>query len=254
MNTAEYHLMAAVERDHWWYCGLRDMLARSLQRVKSRSARSLAALDAGCGTGENLRLLQDVLAPGYLGGFDKSPLAVEYAGQKAPGADVYLSDICDPALHAAEFDVITSCDVIYIPGVEASFVGLARLVAALRSGGVFILNLPAYNWLKSSHDVAVHTSQRFTAGDVRRLFDRLGLRTELLTYRLWTLFPAIVLARLPSMIWPPKDQETTRSDVSLPPQAVNALLRTLLYAENAAVDAGLRLPWGSSVYAVGRKP
>lgn len=246
--------MAAVEREHWWYCGLRDLIARSLRRWMPAGAHPLAALDAGCGTGENLRLLQDVLDPHYLAGFDNSPLALEYAVRKAPQADIYLSDICRPELHVDSLDVITSCDVIYIPGAEAAFAGLSQLVGALRPGGLFILNVPAFNWLKSRHDAAVHTRQRFRAVEIRRLFDRLGLRTELTTYRLWSLFPAIVLARLPSIIRPPTDRATARSDVTLPPRSVNSFLRRVLCAENAAVSAGLRLPWGSSVFAVGRKP
>lgn len=245
--------MAAVEREHWWYCGLRDLIARSLRRWMPGGARPLAALDAGCGTGENLRLLREVLDPQYLAGFDNSPLALEYAIQKAPQADIYLSDICRPELHVENLDVITCCDVIYIPGAEAAFEGLRQLVGALRPGGLFILNVPAFNWLKSRHDVAVHTTQRFRAGEVRQLFSRLGLQTELTTYRLCTLFPGIVLARLPSMIRRPKDRATARSDVSLPSWGVNAVLRRLLCAENAVVTAGVRLPWGSSVFAVGRK-
>ena len=46
-----------------------------------------------------------------------------------------------------------------------------------------ILNLPAYAWLRSRHDVATDTRDRVTAGQVRRLLQRLGLSIELVTYR-----------------------------------------------------------------------
>lgn len=252
MNAAEYHLMAAVEREHWWYCGLRDLVARCLPEVTAR--RPLRVLDAGCGTGENLCLLRDRLAPDYLGGFDISPTAVEYARAKCPQADIHVGDICRPERLVTDLDVVLCCDVLYVPGASAALDGLRRLVQALRSGGRFILNLPAYAWLRSRHDVAIHTSQRFTAPEVRELLTEIGLSVEVLTYRMCLLFPLVLMARLPGMLWPPAASESVRSDVVLPHPWINTALRRLLCAENARIERGLRLPWGSSVFAVGRKP
>ena len=44
------------------------------------------------------------------------------------------------------------------------------------------------------------------------------------------------------------------SDLRLAPKWINPLLSPLLHAENAAIVHGMRFPWGSSVYAVARKP
>jgi trans-aconitate methyltransferase len=252
MNPAEYHQMAAVEREHWWYRGLRDAMRRALRRwpPPERSA----VLDAGCGTGENLRWLNELLAPAYLGGFDASPLALDYAVQKNPHADIYQSDICQPVLHVERFHVILCCDVLYIPGLDRALPGLQKLAAALAPGGVLILNLPAYNWLRSRHDLAVHTSQRFTRSTVRQLLQWLGLTPEVLTYRLCGLFPFVLAARLPSMLMPPKDASAARSDVVLPGRLVNGVLSATLATENALMERGVTWPWGSSVFAVGRKP
>jgi SAM-dependent methyltransferase len=254
MNPAEYHVMAAVEHDHWWYQGLRDLIGRSLQSDLDRSRFEPAVLDAGCGTGENLAFLQERLSPGYLGGFDASSLALEYARKKVPTADLYLSDICHPELHVSQFDVILSCDVIYVPGMAAALQGLKTLSAALRPGGLLILNLPAFNWLRSRHDLAVHTSERFTRKQVGNLLNQLGLVPLRLTYRVCSLFPAIVLARLPSILFPGQDAGHARSDVRLPPRWINAALRSLLRLENQAIGRGLCCPWGTSIFAVGRKP
>ena len=246
--------MARVEQHHWWYRGLRDVMARTLARDEFALPERPRVLDAGCGTGENLRLLQTLLRPRYLGGFDPAEEALAWAGRKAPGADLYVSDICDPELRVDQLDLLVSLDVIYIPGVERARPGLQRLVAALRPGGLVILNLPAYDWLYSEHDVAIHTSQRFTARQVDRLLGELGLSVALLSYRLCLLFPAVVLARLPSMLRAKPGDQTARSDLHRPPGSLlNGLLYRLVAGENRLVARGLRLPWGSSVYAVGRK-
>lgn len=253
MDAPEIEQMALLERDHWWYRGLRDAISRTLKLPRFQLPSEPKVLDAGCGTGENLRLLIDRLQPAYAGGFDLSPLAVEWCRKKAgEAADVYVSDIRTPELHIDHLDLILSCDVISIPGMADSRAGLLRLIDRLREGGLFLLNVAAFQWLYSSHDVITHTRSRFTTGQIRRLFDELGLAVELITYRVFSLFPAIVLSRLPSMLRRPGLAEAT-SDLSPVPSLLASPLQRVLCAENWAMAHGVRFPWGSSVFAVGRK-
>jgi SAM-dependent methyltransferase len=212
-------------------------------------------LDAGCGTGENLRFLRETLAPAYLGGFDLSEEAVALAREKAPGADVYRGDLCDPPVHPDALDAVVSCDVLCIPGTVRALPGLRRLVERLRPGGLLVLNLPAYRWLYSRHDVAVHSSERYTARDVRRLLESLGLEVELLSYRLCFLFPLVVASRLPSLLRARPGDPDARSDLNrVPSEAVSRAFLAVLRLENALIARGVRLPFGSSVFALGRKP
>lgn len=255
MNPGEHAVMARVEERHWWYRGLRDCLARVLARPDFGLGEHPRVLDAGCGTGENLRFLRDLLGPGYLGGFDASEEALALARGKAPDADLYPSDLCDPVLHVETLDLIVSLDVIYIPGAERAKPGLRRLVERLRPGGLFVLHLPAYRWLFSRHDVAVHSSERYTAPEVRRLLQELGLGVEMLSYRLCSLFPLVVATRLPSLGRARPGDPSARSDLHrAPSEAANRALFAVLAYENRLVAAGVRLPFGSSVFAVGRKP
>jgi SAM-dependent methyltransferase len=253
MEPGEHELMSRAEERHWWYLGLRELLARILAR-EVHVARP-RVLDAGCGTGAHLRLLREVLQPTYLGGFDREPEALRLARPKAPGADLYLSDVCDPELHVDALDLVLSIDVIYVPGAERAYPGLLRMAERLDRGGLMVLHLPAYRWLYSEHDVAVHGTQRFTAREVGALLTGLGLQVELLTYRLCLLFPLVVLSRLPRLVRPREAPAAARSDLHREPHPrVNGALLAALRAENAAILRGARLPFGSSVFAVARKP
>ena len=118
-----------------------------------------------------------------------------------------------------------------------------------------MLHLPAYDWLTSSHDLAVHTRQRFTTQAARRIVTSLGLRNELLTYRMFVLFPAIAIRRLPSILRRgPATAEQANSDLQPVRASLNHVLRSALHFENHVIARGIPLPWGSSIVAVGRKP
>lgn len=246
--------MARVEERHWWYRGLRDAVARSLGNADLALPESPRVLDAGCGTGANLRMLSELLRPSYLAGFDASEEALRWARKKASDADLYLGDVCEPEVRRDSLDLIVSLDVIYIPGAERSLAGLKKLAATLRPGGLFVLNLPAYEWLRSEHDLVIHTSQRFTTREVGALLEQTGLTVRRLSYRVFLLFPVVVAARLPGMLRMRRGRPLERSDLERESGgAGDSLLYGTLALENSWIARGGRLPWGSSVFAIGRK-
>lgn len=252
MQDREYRTMADVEADHWWYRGMRDLIGRVLVEHGYTERTGLRVLDAGCGTGENLAMLERMLPTAYLGGFDPSSLALQHAHKKAPSADVYLGDVCYPHFHSETYDLVLSCDVLCITGFAAARDGMRRIVERLEPDGLLIINLPAYQWLFSRHDTAVGTQRRFTAREVRRFLESVGLKVDLMTYRLFALLPAIVLARLPSILLPPRTGEP-RSDLASPRLWTGGCLNRVLSWENSLILRGVGFPWGSSVFATARR-
>jgi SAM-dependent methyltransferase len=253
MNPREYEIMARVESWHWWYEALRQQLADSLRRWGQDLPAHPSILDAGCGTGENLRCVAGWVQPSYVGGFDPEPLALSWAQKKVPGGDLYLSDVCQPRLHCERYDIVLSCDVLYIPGLAAAQQGMQQIVERMSPGGLLLINLPAYNWLRSDHDLAIGTRQRFVAAEVRDFLGCLGLEPKWVSYRLCLLFPLVVLSRLPSILFPSRDARSTTSALTAPNRWVNAGLQSVMRVENLAMRSGVRFPWGSSVFAVGQK-
>lgn len=251
MEPEQYEIMDRVEDQHWWYQGLRDLLMRCWQQPNFALPASPSVLDAGCGTGGNLRFFNQYLQPRYLAGFDNSPLALAAARLKCPSAEIYASDICSPELHHSQFDLVFCCDVIYVPGTESARAGLVKLVEHLKPGGQFVLHLPAYNWLKSHHDRAVHTRQRYTLSQTRRLMKELKLNDQLASYRLCPLLPLILLKRLPSLLRLYTQREST--DLALPPAWLNRWLLRIVQIENYWLARGRVFPWGSSIIAISMK-
>jgi len=255
MNPGEYEALDRAEERHAWYLGLRDTISRILLRPRFALPPAPRVLDAGCGTGANLRLLDQLLAPSLLAGFDRSTEALALTRAKVPRAVLWVDDVCAPAAACAPLDLVISMDVLCIPGFERARPGLERLVDQLRPGGILMLNLPSFEWLRSEHDVAGHTRRRYAAHEIRRLLVDVGLSVELLSYRVCLMFPAVVVSRLARRGGATRHPAIeARSDFhQLPGRVPNATLLATLTLENRALAAGFRWPWGSSVFAVGRK-
>lgn len=251
MEPDQYDIMSLAEGQHWWYLGLRDAIGCCLQQPSMRLPPNPVVLDVGCGTGANLRFLNTFLQPSYLAGFDLSELALTHARMKCPTADVYQSDIRQPELHRDAFDLIVSTDVLYVTGIDETFQGLRILTNALKPGGFCIWNLPAYNWLTSEHDRMVHTRERYTLSQLRRILCELDLECVRISYRMFALFPLIVAMRLPSLLFP--SRASSKSDLRQPAAWLNRLLYGILQTENRLIARGLPFPWGSSIFVVGRK-
>src|SRR5205814_1630673 len=75
-------------------------------------------------------------------------------------------------------------------------VALAVLERVLRPGGLFLLRVPAHDWLRGEHDRLVHTRHRYSRGEVSRKLADAGFGVERLTWANTVLFLPAVAKRL----------------------------------------------------------
>ncbi len=243
MNDAEYHQLAELEDRLWHFEALHDHVRRAL--VKYHLAANADLLDAGCGTGGLLKKMGNWWPEAKRQGLDYSPLAVQFTRQRVD-CPVVEGSITALPFADARFDAITSIDVLY--HIEQPAIALREFARCLRPGGLVVLNVPAYRWLWSYHDTAVHSHHRFTRSELATLMRGAGLKPVYATYWNTFLFPAIVVRR--KLLPPPKDGT---SDVRDYPAWITAPLRALLATERAWLKTGATLPFGTSVFAVARK-
>jgi SAM-dependent methyltransferase len=246
--------MARTEDELWWYRGLRGTLKALLDRHGHTLNKKPVILDAGCGTGANLRFMHEYFKEADISGFDLNPISIQKTREKNPTLNIYEGDICHPKLEHESYDLITSMDVICITGIEAAFEGLKKMANALKPGGLLIINTPALKWLFSEHDKAVHTRERLNKEDMRELTQQLCLECLQVSYRCFYQFPLIVLARLPTMFGKAPESENAKSDTALPHPLINSVFTKVMDIENIGYRCGLSYPWGSSVILVARKP
>ncbi|MDA8100880.1 MAG: class I SAM-dependent methyltransferase [Nitrospiraceae bacterium] len=245
MEPREYERMYACEDGHWWYAGTHDLVLRQLSRSPRKPLR---IFDAGCGTGGLLQLLSPF---GEAQGCDVSEEALALCARRGV-RKVMQADLNTVRLAPGSYDVITCIDVLYHRRVRDDRQVLARFFDALAPGGMLILQAPAYEWLRSGHDVAVHTARRYRKKELLAKARECGFAVEFATYRVSMLFPLIAGLRLLRRFFPGRSDRPPDSDVTMPTPMLNTVLRWILQAENRLLDR-ISLPFGSSLFIRARK-
>jgi SAM-dependent methyltransferase len=247
LNEAEYRNVFESEERQWWYVGMRALglalLEAPLRQLRAERA-ALRLLDAGCGTGGNLRRLGGF---GHAFGIDLSSTALRFARERGvPAARASLLSLPFPD---RTFDCVTSFDVIYHAWVPDDRAALREMARVLRPGGLLLLRVPALKLLWGGHDVEVQSRHRYTRGEVLSLVRDTGLEVRRATYCNTFLFPLILLRR-------GLDRLTGRtgSDVAFLPAPLEWSFRRLLLLEAGLVRRGFSFPLGTSVLALARKP
>ncbi len=241
MDEAEYLKMHALEERMWWYRGLHANLLTLLRR-RAVNRPPLPILDAGCGTGGFLAKLKPF---GPAIGLDLEPAAARLARAKS-GVPVCVGSLNDLPFADGAFSLILGADVLYHRGVDEA-AALAHCHRCLAPGGLLVLNLPAYDWLMSAHDRAVHTARRYTARRIEMLLRAAGFSQVWTSYWNMILFPLMALRR--KLLSGPE----TESDVMLYPAPIEALFRAAVGLETWLIGRGVRLPFGGSVLALAVK-
>lgn len=244
MNLEEYATMFSVEDEHWWYHGLRGMVRRAWRRHCGSGSRPARILDAGCGTGATLAMLAEWAEPV---GIDLMPEAIRFCRMRGRQRTAAASVIALP-FRADTFDAAVSLDVLCHRSIREKGEPLREIGRVLKPGGLLILNLPAYPWLHSSHDVAVHTDRRFTKRSAVRLIGQCGFEPVETTYWNSLLLPPIVLTRLWRKMVPPKGSDLASGGKG----PANALFKAILRAERGLLTLA-PLPAGLSLFIVARK-
>lgn len=248
MEPGEYAIMYEVEDAHWWYRTLHELILHFISKEKQRRG-NLHILDAGCGTG---RLCQLMSAYGQVRGCDMSDLALEFCRRRNISS-VFKADLNTADLGTERYDVITSIDVLYHTAIRDDSLVLDRLYKALKPGGLLILNLVAYNFLKSTHDIAVHTARRYTRKDVIVQLTSAGFTVEKASYRVGFLFLPIACYRLLQKTFIRRHADKKiQSDLHMPPRLINTLLFRCNLLENLFI-INSSIPFGTSIFAVARK-
>jgi SAM-dependent methyltransferase len=245
MNPEEYARMHQFEDWYWWFVARREAALEFAREFRPEKG-PLRILDAGCGTGALMSLLS---AQGNAQVFGMDLVWDALAFSRGRGVrGLVQGDLTALPFRTASFDVVTALDVV--EHVEQDVTALTEIGRVLRPGGVLVMSVPAYAFLWSSHDTALHHKRRYTAGMLAPRLKAAGLSTAKMTYLLALLLPVIALFRLVDRLRP--GERPARAHLVPVPPVLNRLLIRLQRAE-LSLARRFGLPFGVSLFCVAQK-
>lgn len=178
--------------------------------------KSLKILDAGCGPGAALVYLSQF---GDVIGVDVSDEALKFARKRGK---VIKGDISELPFKDKTFDVVVCLDVLYHKWVDVQK-AFSELKRVLKPGGILFIREPAFDWFKSSEDIASATKHRFTKEELKKELGSSFVVVKL-TYINFFLFPLALVKRIPEVVGFKKKRGV--SDIQDAPPYLNKLLFT----------------------------
>ena len=245
MEQGEYRRLYELEENLWWFRGMEQISMALLDRFVD-SERKLDVLDAGCGTGGMLSALTHY---GTATGLDRSQTALRFARERNHGS-LTRGSVARLPFANDSFDLVTSFDVLYHLGVSDDVEALREIARVIRPGGTLLVRVPAFESLRSQHDEAVHTRQRYGKQELTEKLRSAGLEPVFVSFANCLLFPVAVLRRGAERVF---GSGREGSEVA----AVGAVLNKTLLVP-LRIEAWLlrrtALPFGLSLVAVAKRP
>jgi SAM-dependent methyltransferase len=245
------HLLRATARaeaTHFWFRGFR-LFVSPLLRQATKDRISPLILDCGCGTGNNLTLLEQF---GHAYGFDLTAIGLKI-GRESGRSRLARASVTAVPFPADTFDIVTSFDVLYSLEAIDEHAAVTEMFRVAKPGGFVVVNVAAMQSLRGDHSVLSREVRRYDRQSLSRLLTDAGFAIERLTYTNAVLFPAMAIARAVQRRRGLSSEEHADQEIRVPPAPVNLTLTAALTVESW----WLRLvdnPFGSSLLCLARKP
>lgn len=236
MDPRIYAQMRAVEDDHWWFRGRRQVITAMLGDLTRGGTGRV--LDAGCGSGGNLATytrLGDVM------GVDTEPEALGHAlgrGYRAVG----MASLDGLPFRDGAFDLVCATDVI--EHVKGDLEALREMRRVTAIGGHLLVTVPAYQWLWSDSDVQLGHQRRYRAPELEQRCREAGWTVGRTSYFNTVLLPPIAAVR---WIRQRRGPAFAPTELAQTGPGTNHLLRVPMALEARLIAAGARLPTGVSI-------
>ena len=225
MNKSYEQEYFKLEKEYWWFKARRHLI----KKLKIRPNQKI--LEVGCGTGLNLQL------------FPKNPrYGINISKQTIKQIKDFPAEVADiQKVKLKKYDIILALDLI--EHLDKDKQTIKKLTNTLNPGGKLIITVPAFKCLWSKHDEVNHHKRRYNKKQFKAILPK-QLKTKMLTYWNFSLFPIVFLAN-----------KLNKKESNLKPinPILNHIFYTKLKLENKLITMGINFPFGTSIFYIGEK-
>lgn len=252
-DPAYFERLFAIEDRHFWFRARNRAIAGMVGRELGRRGGG-RLLEVGCGTGVVLAALERRLPRTTVIGMDLFAEGLAVARRRT-AAPLVQADVHAPPFGAV-FDLVGVFDVLeHLPDDAAALADLRRMI---RPGGALVVTVPANRRLWSYFDEASRHRRRYETAELRDTLAAAGFAVEYLSPYMAPLVPPMWLGRRLRGLTRGHRPEASADDLASEDLRVvpvaNAVMGSVLRVEGLALASGARLPFGTSLLALARRP
>lgn len=236
-----------LEDNYWWFKAKRDLLFKTVKKLTKNLGTDVHLLDGGCGSGANLKAIQDLL-PAI--GIEKYEDGLKLC--KRRNLNNLLSAELEhlPFKHGT-FDIVLAMDVL--EHVEDDLEVLKEISRVSKENSILIVHVPAFKFLWCDHDIAVNHKRRYTVGELVEQLKKSDFKVKSINYRLCSFFLLGILRKyliiIKKLIKKNSKPQTYRPKVGM---FVNNILFSIIKMEDYFLNF-IRLPFGLSIFCIAQK-
>ena len=166
------------------------------------------------------------------------------------GIRTYLGTLDSLELPSESIDVIGAFDVI--EHIERPDELLREIYRVLKPEGIFLLTVPAHQWLYSDFDKSIGHFRRYSRRALRDSLTESGFEKNQLNF-MFSIFvvPAFLLRRVPSLLGRNRNSQSTIQSVKRQNQMLSWLKPFLSFL--LAIERIVNLPIGLSLIGISKK-
>lgn len=245
MDKSVYKLAGQLRYNHWWFIGRAKIISEYLSdQVKNNDNK---VLDIGCGAGTSIDILRSL---GRVWGIDVNSEAINES-RNCGYISLEKSDICTYSKHNHFFDLVACLDVL--EHLKDDDVVLKKIKTLLKRNGMLLITVPAFMFLWSENDNAVHHLRRYTAKKLTNKLKKNGFQVIKISYFNFLLFPLfigwLVFSKIIGLISRHKRKSMLGYIIS---PLFNEIL-LIIFALEARIVSFVNIPFGLSIMCIAKK-
>jgi len=245
MRTELFLEMKNLEKDHWWFRARREIISDFLIRYIGKKNKVAQALDIGCGTGFNMKVLLNYAE--VVDGLDESEWVIDFNKKDNPNFKIFKSKFPD-FNQESQYQLITLFDVL--EHIENDIMAIKQIEKMLKPGGKVLFTVPSFTFLWSKHDILFGHYRRYCKKELKKIImNNTNLEIMKISHFNTFLFPIVVFFRIIKKIFKLKGDN---SDFFYLPNWLNNLLAKIFGAEKSFLRF-INFPFGVSIICVLKK-